>query len=161
MRSAPVLPCARRNVHGGLGWGPRRKAALWAKGEPLGGRRRVYPGPGVWLGVAPLSAATAAPGLCWPPDVSWLQPAGPPHPVHRGALSKAAVRRPGRPPGSSLLAPSPGLAEASELHSGLCAQVFVCFPAHLLSFPWVLWASRQGEQPPSPGSRGSRSNLEG
>lgn len=74
-------------MHGGLGWGPRRKAALWAKGEPLGGRRRVYPGPGVWLGVAPLSAATAAPGLCWPPDVRWLQPAGPPPPrAQRGFI---------------------------------------------------------------------------
>lgn len=160
LRSAPVLPCARRNVRGGLGWGPRRKAALWAKGEPLGGRGRVYPGPGVWLGVAPLSAATAAPGLCWPPDVSWLQPAGPPHPAHRGALSKAAVRRPGRPPGSSLLAPSPRLAEPSELHSGFCAQVFLA-PQPGSSVPLGSWGVQAGVQPPCSGSGGSRSNLEG
>lgn len=68
-----------------MGPGPRRKAALWAKGEPLGGRGRVYPGPGVWLGMAPLSAAGCL-GLCWPPDVRWLQPAGPPPHAQRGFI---------------------------------------------------------------------------
>lgn len=68
-----------------MGPGPRRKAALWAKGEPLGGRGRVYPGPGVWLGMAPLSAAGRL-GLCWPPDVRWLQPAGPPPHAQRGFI---------------------------------------------------------------------------
>ena len=76
-----------RTARGGLGPGPRRKAALWAKAELLGGRRAVYPELGVWLGVAPLSAAPAAPGLCWPPDVSWLQPAGAPPPrAQRGFI---------------------------------------------------------------------------
>lgn len=78
-------PVPGRNVRGGMGPGPRRKAALWAKGEPLGGRGRVYPGPGVWLGMAPLSAAGRL-GLCWPPDVRWLQPAGPPPHAQRGFI---------------------------------------------------------------------------
>lgn len=78
-------PVPGRNVRGGMGSGPRRKAALWAKGEPLGGRGRVYPGPGVWLGMAPLSAAGCL-GLCWPPDVRWLQPAGPPPHAQRGFI---------------------------------------------------------------------------
>lgn len=39
---------------------------------------------GMWLGVAPPSAAR---GLCWAPDVSRLQPAGPPHPqAQRGFI---------------------------------------------------------------------------
>lgn len=60
---------------------------MWAKGELLGGRGAVYPELGVWLGVAPLSATPAAPGLCWPPDVSWLQPAGAPPPrAQRGFI---------------------------------------------------------------------------
>ena len=143
----PVLPCAGRNVRGGLVLGPRRKAALWAKGELLGGRGAVYPVPGVWLGVAPLSAAPAAPGLCWPPDVSWLQPAGPPHPVHRGALSKAAVRRPGRPPGSSLLAPRPGPAEARRVSWSCCAQDLICSSA---STSALLGASRGPDEGCSP-----------
>lgn len=157
----PVLPCAGRNVRGGLGLGPRRKAALWAKGELLCGHGRVYPGLGVWLRAAPLSAAPAAPGLCWPPDVSWLQPAGPPHPAHRGALSKAAVRRPRRPPGSSLLAPSPGPAEASEPPSGFCAQVFICSTAQLLCSPGVLQWSRLRAEAPFQETEGPRAIQRG
>lgn len=131
--SGLFCPVPRRNVHSGLGPGPRRKAALWAKGEPLGGRGHVYPGPGVWLGVAPLSAAPAAPGLCWAPDVRWLQPAGPPPRAQRGFI-KSGCGRPRRPPGSSLLlARSPGPAcrsqasaareaRSSSACSGLCQE---------------------------------------
>lgn len=135
---------------------------MWAKGEPLGGRGRVYPGPGVWLRVAPLSAAPAAPGLCWPPDVCWLQPAGPPHPMHRGALSKAAVRRPGRPPGSSLLAPSPGPAEARRAARGLlCPGSSSAPPLGRSAVLGPRGDPSAGVQPLLPGNQSSRRNPEG
>lgn len=112
--------------------GSEKKGGLVAEGEPPGGRG-LFTQAGVRLGVAPLSAAPAAPGLCWPPDVSWLQPAGPPCTVGlyqkrlRGGreaawLQPLAPGRPARVPGSPS-APQPAPRLPRPLGPGRGAQL--------------------------------------
>lgn len=68
-------------------------AGVFTQGRACGsGWRRCRP-PAAWASAGlQMCAGSSRPG---------------PHPTHRGALSKAAARRPGRPPGSSLLALRP------------------------------------------------------
>lgn len=68
-------------------------AGVFTQGRACGsGWRRCQP-PAAWASAGlQMCAGSSRPG---------------PHPTHRGALSKAAVRRPGRLPGSSLLALRP------------------------------------------------------
>lgn len=85
--------------------GPRRKASCGRKVSCWVGAGCL---PRAGRVAAPLSAAPLLPGLCWPPDVSWLQRRGPP-PRHRGVTCCCEeARRPPWPAGSIAQAQKPG-----------------------------------------------------